>query len=304
MIHIDSKKLLAFLLAIISAATLIGCIRNTNTPITPETQREEKITKEVTPETEPVTEIPETEPMTEAVTEAPETEPGTEAPETNPEAVTPAEPIEKADGSHLFVNVAEVIPDAILEIRYYSTFNFVGERIDGYEEPYAFLTKEAAQALKTVSDAAMEKGYRLKLYDCYRPVMAVAHFVRWSEDANDQRMKEYFYPELEKSLILRRGYVATRSNHSRGSTVDLTLVDMKTGRDVDMGGGFDYFGELSHTNYTDLTQEQINNRNLLRQLMIDGGFSPITSEWWHFNMVNEPYPNRYFNFPINSEALN
>ena len=145
-----------------------------------------------------------------------------------------------------FVLITDVIPDAILEIRYYSTFNFVGEQINAYEAPVAYLTKEAAAALKNVSDELMEQGYRIKIYDAYRPQTAVDHFKTWAEDLDATEMKPYFYPEVDKSELFDKGYIATKSGHSRGSTVDLTIVDMNTGREVDMGGGFDYFGELSH----------------------------------------------------------
>ena len=127
-----------------------------------------------------------------------------------------------------FVHLADAVPDAILEIRYYSTYNFVGDRIDGYEQPTALLTKEAAKALKAVSDDVVKQGYRLKIYDAYRPQRAVNHFMRWAKQKNDIRMKAYFYPDLDKSVLFPRGYIAEKSGHSRGSTVDLTLFDMKT----------------------------------------------------------------------------
>ena len=202
-----------------------------------------------------------------------------------------------------FVLLSEVVPDVILEIRYYSTYNFVGERIDGYEEPLAFLTKEAALALKEVSDELMTKGYRLKIYDAYRPQQAVSHFVRWAKDLDDTKMKEYFYPELEKDVLFPLGYILEYSGHSRGSTVDLTLFDMKSEKEVDMGGTFDYFGQLSHPDYKDITEEQFNNRMILREAMLKHGFKPLEEEWWHFTLENEPYPDIYFTFPINSDSL-
>lgn len=205
------------------------------------------------------------------------------------------------EGSEGFVLLAEAVPDVIQEIRYYSTYNFVGERIDGYEEPCAMLTREAAAALKEVSDEVAAQGYRLKVYDAYRPQMAVDHFVRWAADSQDIRMKEYFYPEVDKSRLFVEGYIGTKSGHSRGSTVDLTLLDMKTGKEVDMGGTFDYFGERSHPDYTkDLTAEQIQNRVILREVMVRHGFRPLDTEWWHFTLNNEPYPNTYFTFPVGS----
>ena len=203
-----------------------------------------------------------------------------------------------------FVLISEAVPDVILEIRYYSTYNFVGKRIDGYEEPLAFLTKEAAAALKQASDELVAKGYRLKIYDAYRPQMAVTHFKNWALDVEDTKMKEYFYPELEKDVLFPQGYIAEHSGHSRGSTVDLTLFDMKTEKELDMGGTFDYFGELSHPDYKEgLTEQQYANRMLLRETMLAHGFKPLPEEWWHFTLEKEPYPETYFTFPINSEVL-
>ncbi len=203
------------------------------------------------------------------------------------------------DDSSGFVVLSDVVPDIIQEIRYYSTYNFVGDRINGYEEPCALMTKEAAAALKQVADYLRPKGYLLKIYDAYRPQMAVNHFMAWAEDLNDTRMKKYFYPELDKDKIIPQGYVAVKSGHSRGSTVDLTLFDMKSGKEVDMGGTFDYFGERSHPDYKgDLTAKQIANRNILRDAMIKFGFKPLEEEWWHFTLKNEPYPDTYFTFPV------
>ena len=203
-----------------------------------------------------------------------------------------------------FVDVSKVIPDAVFDIRYYTDYNFVGERIDGYEEPLAFLTKEAATALKKVSDAAKLLGYRLKIFDCYRPQCAVDHFVRWVSDPTAQSMKQYFYPDEDKTKLIELDYISPKSGHSRGSTVDLTLVYDETGRELDMGSSFDSFGKRSHSAYVgDLTEEQLSNRNVLKKLMREGGFRTIITEWWHFTLVDEPYPDTYFTFPINSDAL-
>lgn len=210
----------------------------------------------------------------------------------------------RTDGSDGFVLISDIVPDVIQEIRYYSTYNFVGERIDGYEEPCALLTKEAATALKEVSDDVMAQGYRLKIYDAYRPQIAVDHFVRWAENLDATEMKPYFYPEVDKTLLFDLGYIDAKSGHSRGSTVDLTLLDMQTGKEVDMGGTFDYFGELSHPDYTDtLTDEQIANRNLLRDVMIRHGFKPLDTEWWHFTLKDEPYPDTYFTFKVRADSV-
>ena len=209
-----------------------------------------------------------------------------------------------SNNSSDFVVLTDIDPDVILEIRYYSTYNFVGDRIDGYEQPTALLTKEAATALKGVSDDLAKKGYKVKIYDAYRPQKAVNHFERWANDTNDDRMREYFYHELDKSVLFDKGYIANYSGHSRGSTVDLTLFDMNTGKEVDMGGTFDYFGERSHPDYKNITDQQYKNRMILREAMMDHGFKPLDEEWWHFTLENEPYPDTYFTFPVNESSVN
>ena len=206
-----------------------------------------------------------------------------------------------SNDTHGFVSVGEVIPDVLLDIRYFSSFNFIGKRIDGYEEPAAILTREAAQALKEASREAMEQGFRLKIYDAYRPQKAVDHFVRWAKDPEDIRMKAFFYPDLEKKEIIPQGYIAEHSGHSRGSTVDLTLFDMATQQDVDMGGTFDFFGELSHPDYSGVSEVQHANRMLLQSLMVKHGFRPLETEWWHFTLENEPWPDTYFTFSVRNE---
>ena len=211
--------------------------------------------------------------------------------------------VENTDASG-FVLVSDVIPDVVLDIRYYTTFNFLGERVDGYEEPVALMTREAAYALKKVSDEAISKGYRLKIFDAYRPQCAVDHFVRWADKVRELAMKEYFYPGIDKNRLFEEGFVALKSGHSRGSTVDLTLLDMTTQKDLDVGGTFDYFGSLSWAENTEnITQEQASNRKMLRDLMISHGFHPLNEEWWHFTLDNEPYPDTYFTFPVNSHQV-
>jgi D-alanyl-D-alanine dipeptidase len=202
-----------------------------------------------------------------------------------------------------FVLLADYVPGIVQEIRYYSTYNFIGERIDGYEEPCALLTKDAARALKSVSNELMVQGYRLKVFDAYRPVCAVKHFVLWGIEDQDIRMKPYFYPDLKKQELFEKGYIAKRSGHSRGSSIDLTLLDMQTGKELDMGSPFDLFSEKSHPDYRGISEEQYNNRMILRHAMIRGGFVPIDCEWWHFTLENEPYPDTYFEFPVSSEYL-
>lgn len=200
-----------------------------------------------------------------------------------------------------FVLLNDYIPDAIYEIRYYSTYNFVGKQIDGYEDNCALLTKPAAEELKKINDELLLKGYKLKIYDAYRPQKAVDHFIKWSKDINDNRMKKIFYPDIDKSVLFEEGYLAKKSSHSRGSTVDLTIVDVESEKELDMGGVFDFFSEISHPDYKGLTEIQYKNRKMLRDIMITHGFKPIDTEWWHFTLENEPFPNTYFTFPVNSK---
>ena len=202
-----------------------------------------------------------------------------------------------------FVLLADSVPLIIQEIRYYSTYNFIGERIDGYEEPCALLTKEAARALKAAASELYVQGYLLKVFDAYRPACAVKRFVLWGLEDQDIRMKPYFYPALEKQELFAKGYIASLSSHSRGSTVDLTLLDMKTGKEVDMGSPFDMFSEVSHPDYAGISEEQHANRMILQHFMMRNGFLPYRCEWWHFTLKNEPYPDTYFEFPVSSTYL-
>ena len=176
-----------------------------------------------------------------------------------------------------FVLLSDYVPGIVQEIRYFSTYNFVGDRIDGYEEPCAIITREAARALKTVSNLAQVQGYRLKIFDAYRPACAVRHFVLWGIEDLDLRMKPFFYPDIEKQELFSRGYIASRSSHSRGSTVDLTLLDMSTGKEIDMGSPFDYFSELSRPDCREVTDEQYASRMLLQDMMTENGFVPSTA---------------------------
>ena len=202
-----------------------------------------------------------------------------------------------------FVLLADFVPQIVQEIRYYSTYNFIGDRIDGYEKPCALLTKEAARALKSVAAEVMVQGYRLKVFDAYRPACAVKHFVLWGIEDQDVRMKPYFYPDLEKQELFIKGYIAKQSSHSRGSTVDLTLLDMKSGKELDMGSPFDFFGPVSHPDYKGITDEQYENRMILQNVMTRNGFKTIDCEWWHFTLEGEPYPDTYFEFPVSSAIL-
>ena len=208
-----------------------------------------------------------------------------------------------SDDASGFVSIGQAVPDVILEIRYYSTFNFIGDRIDGYEQPVALITKEAALRLSDVSSDAAVRGYRLKIFDAYRPQKAVDHFMRWAEDPSDTRMKQFFYPDIKKNRLIPDGYIAALSGHSRGSTVDLTLFDMRTQKEVDMGSPFDFFGKLSHPDCRLVTPQQYEDRMLLREMMLRRGFSPLPEEWWHFTLADEPYPDVYFTFPVSSDKI-
>ena len=202
-----------------------------------------------------------------------------------------------------FVSLGDVIPDIMLDVRYYSTYNFIGDRVRGYNEPVALLSSKAALALVGASEDAMKLGCRLKVYDAYRPQTAVEHFKEWATNASDIRMKRYFYPTVDKSILIPKGYIADRSSHSRGSTVDLTLFSMNRGQDLDMGSTFDYFGSVSHVDYKDLSDEQMSNRNILQTLMTRHGFVPLNEEWWHFTLKNEPFPDKYFDFPVERRSV-
>lgn len=221
-----------------------------------------------------------------------------------------------------FVDIQEVIPSVILDIRYNSDHNFVGTRVDGYEAPKCYITKPAAEALAGVQTELREFSLSLKIYDCYRPQRAVDHFVRWAKDIGDAKTKGEFYPTVDKRNLFRDGYIAQKSGHSRGSTVDLTIVPVPAPaqekytpgqpmkacflpvqerfRDngIDMGTGFDCFHELSHPGNLKAGQQQRINRLLLKTLMDKHGFKNYDQEWWHFTLRNEPYPDTYFDFPV------
>lgn len=197
-----------------------------------------------------------------------------------------------------FVRLAEVMPDVLLDVRYYSTYNFTADRVDGYAAPVAILSVEAANALKRAGETLRQQGYVLKIFDAYRPQIAVDHFVRWAADLKDTRNKAVFYPDVDKDKLFAQGYIARKSGHSRGSTVDLTLVNMKTGREVDMGSPFDFFGPISHHGTSLITPEQAANREILKKAMTTSGFKPYAEEWWHYTLKDEPYPDTYFNFTV------
>jgi zinc D-Ala-D-Ala dipeptidase len=218
--------------------------------------------------------------------------------------------------------VREVIPSVILDIRYFSVHNFVGTRVEGYNAPKCILTRKAAEALSGVQQDLQAFGLSLKMYDCYRPQRAVDHFCRWAQDIADTKMKKEFYPTVEKSNLFIDGYIDKKSGHSRGSTVDVTIVALPlksqgsflpdaelsecylplskrfADNGIDMGTGFDCFHELSHTKNGQVGLEQRINRLLLKSLMEKHGFANYDKEWWHFTLKGEPFPDTYFNFAI------
>lgn len=204
----------------------------------------------------------------------------------------------RQDKPDIFTDVGQFIPDAVLDIRYFGADNFVGTRVDGYHAALAWLTRPAADALCEVALHARREGLRLKLFDCYRPARAVAHFARWAEDLEDTRTKPAYYPDLEKKALFAEGYIAARSGHSRGSTLDLTLVEAGSGRELDMGTPFDLFSRTSWPDSEDVGASAISNRRLLAELMAAQGFEPFFMEWWHFTLKKEPFPETYFDFPI------
>ncbi|CAL9580109.1 D-alanyl-D-alanine dipeptidase [Streptomyces sp. enrichment culture] len=226
-----------------------------------------------------------------------------------------------------FVSLSSVDPTILQEIRYFTRHNFVGERIDGYRRPLCLLTRPAAEALHRAQLRLLPQGYSLKVYDCYRPQRAVDHFVRWAEDLDDQAMKDEFYPRVDKTRLFADGYIAEKSGHSRGSTVDLTLVRLPAkptrpyrpgqplvpcyaprderfpDNSVDMGTGFDCFDTLSHTLDPRVQGVQRANRLLLRTTLEDAGFVNLAEEWWHYTYKPEPYPDTYFDFPVSTKSL-
>ena len=195
-----------------------------------------------------------------------------------------------------FAPVYTVIDDAVYDIRYYSSNNFTGNRINGYKAPIAYMTNEGIIALSIAANDLRKQGYRILIWDTYRPQKAVDNFVEWINDPKNPGDKS-FYPTLKKSDLLKGQYIMEKSGHTRGSTVDLTIIK-KDGSFVDMGGTFDLFSKISHPNYRKLTKEQKKNRKILHDAMIKAGFKGIDSEWWHFTLKNEPYPDTYFDFDI------
>ncbi|MCX4452635.1 M15 family metallopeptidase [Streptomyces sp. NBC_01340] len=226
-----------------------------------------------------------------------------------------------------FVALRFVDPTIIQEMRYFTPHNFVGERIDGYQQPICILTRPAAEALHKAQVTLLHQGYTLKVYDCYRPQRAVDHFVRWAEDLDDQAMKPEFYPRVDKTRLFEDGYIAEKSGHSRGSTMDLTIVRLPAkptrpyvpgeplvpcygpkaerfpDNSVDMGTGFDCFDSLAHTLDPRVQGVQRANRLLLKSTLEDLGFVNLAEEWWHYTYKPEPHPDTYFDFPVSKKSL-
>ncbi|MCF7567022.1 M15 family metallopeptidase [Sabulilitoribacter arenilitoris] len=197
-----------------------------------------------------------------------------------------------------FVYVKAIIPDLDVELRYNTTNNFIGKRIEGYHSNKLIITKQTAEALKLVQTELQQYNLCLKIYDGYRPQQAVNHFVRWAKILNDTINKSIFYPKVEKENLFKAGYIASKSGHSRGSTVDLTIIDGNTGKPIDMGSPYDFFGQESWVNYDAITKKQKENRQLLQAVMLKHGFRNYPKEWWHFTLRQEPFPKTYFDFPI------
>jgi zinc D-Ala-D-Ala dipeptidase len=197
-----------------------------------------------------------------------------------------------------FVDAGAVVDGLVVDMRYFGDQNFVGERIDGYERARCVLSAPAARALAAVQHDLAARGLGLKVFDCYRPQRAVAHFVRWAQRIDDVKRKREFYPDVDKRDLFKEGYISERSGHSRGSTVDLTLVRRADGRELDMGSPFDFFSPKSWPSDTSAGAQAQANRALLAAAMSRGGFRPYDKEWWHFTLVDEPFPDTYFDFPV------
>lgn len=197
-----------------------------------------------------------------------------------------------------FDYISKKIPLVVLDIRYAKAHNFTGKPVKAYQKPKAILSEPALKQLKKAYLYFLEKGFVFKIFDAYRPQTAVNHFMAWAKDRKDTLAKTAFYPEIPKKDLFRLGYIATQSGHSRGSTIDLTLVDIKTGVELDMGSPFDFFGKISHHNSALISKEQQKNREILKRGMRKFGFIAYPKEWWHYTLYNEPYPNTYFDFEI------
>ena len=197
-----------------------------------------------------------------------------------------------------FVYLKDIMPNLRSDLRYYGSNNFIGKPIEGYINPKCILSKEAATALKKVQDELERLGFGLLVYDAYRPQMAVDHMIRWSQVPEDISMKVQFYPNIDKKDLFAKGYISAKSGHSRGSTVDLTIVSLKTKQILNMGSPYDLFDDISGLETNQITKNQKSLRSLLKRRMEKHGFQSYEKEWWHFTLKDEPYPDTYFNFPI------
>jgi len=197
-----------------------------------------------------------------------------------------------------FSYLSEVDESIQQELRYFSSNNFIGKKIDGYNKNTIIISNAAANALKKVQAELKQMGLSLKVYDAYRPQQSVDHFVRWAKKLNDTLMKQSYYPTIRKSDLFKLGFIASKSGHTRGSSVDLSIVEIKTNKEIDMGSSYDFFGATSHSFHKKLSSRQEKNRMLLRNIMIKNGFKPYDKEWWHYTLVDEPFPDTYFNFDI------
>ncbi|MDB4402290.1 M15 family metallopeptidase [Algibacter sp.] len=197
-----------------------------------------------------------------------------------------------------FIYAEDVIPDLEVELRYFTSNNFVGQPIEGYHSNKLILTLESAQALKLVHEALQEQNLCLKVYDGYRPQSAVNHFIKWARDLDDTINKHTFYPDVKKRNLFKDEYIASKSGHSRGSTLDLTIIDGNTGIPLDMGSAYDFFGQESWIDYTNITEKQKINRQLLQRFMLKFGFRNYPKEWWHFTLKGEPFRDTYFDFAV------
>ena len=203
----------------------------------------------------------------------------------------------KADIPKDFLYLKYFIPHIVIDLKYYTNDNFIGSKINGYKRNKCIITKEAANALRHVQNDLKHFGYGIKIFDAYRPQKAVDHFVRWAQN-NNRKMKAIYYPDINKKKLFKEGYIASKSGHSRGSTVDLTIIDLNTGQELDMGTIYDYFGHESWVDYTDLNYNQKTNRSLLQSVMKKYGFKSLKEEWWHFTLHNEPFSDKYFDFNV------
>ena len=204
-----------------------------------------------------------------------------------------------SQSSDSFIDINEYIPSIIIDLKYSSDDNFTGRVVKGYESPKCLLTFEAASSLRNIQTILNKSGYSLKIYDAYRPQRSVNHFINWSKNQSDTLKKSYFYPNLLKSNLFELGYIAASSSHSRGSTVDITLVEISSGKEIDMGSPYDFFGLESSHDYENISITQKNNRKLLLDVMTKNGFSSYSKEWWHYTFIDEPFPTTYFDFTIN-----